>query len=224
MPETMKGKLVAEYTKRAAEAYDRIVTRYPAMERAKDARERLTALKQPVPTPTAEAIKQSKAEEASRGEQGHIERLMGVIRHAPDTSHAAKIGEPQMEEEKQSSATDLVQQTRQVLANKNAAPAGTTTELGLEAGTAGTGKPPESEAPPTSGDAQPKLENATPQAAPPAVENPAPMPPQTNEAAAPAEGQSSTAQTGTPPAAADKKAESTSKKKKKSGLRKLIPF
>jgi hypothetical protein len=36
----------------ASDAYGRIITRYPAMDRALDAKERLEALHQPVPRPT----------------------------------------------------------------------------------------------------------------------------------------------------------------------------
>ncbi|HTK94487.1 MAG TPA: outer membrane protein assembly factor BamD, partial [Terriglobales bacterium] len=84
MPETMKGKLIADYTKHAQEAYDRIITRYPAMARVNDAKERLQALHLPVPTPTEAALKQSQAEEASRGDQSAKERVMGLLSQHPD--------------------------------------------------------------------------------------------------------------------------------------------
>src|SRR5438270_2275951 len=50
-PEAVKSKLITEFTKSAAAAYSKVITRYPAMERADDARNRLVALMQPVPTP-----------------------------------------------------------------------------------------------------------------------------------------------------------------------------
>ena len=228
MPETMKGKLIADYTKHAKEAYDRIITRYPAMPRVNDAKERLQALHLPVPTPTEAALKQSQAEEASRGDQSAKERVMGLLSQHPDVSHAAKVGEPQMEEEKETSATELAREARNVMTSKPGAKPGATTELGLEAGTAGTGAAPASEAPPTS---EPNAEDATPQAPKASAEQPAEMPPQTNEAAAPegAQAQAASQATSSDKAdttsdKADKKTESTSKKKKKSGIRKLIPF
>src|SRR5581483_1302622 len=66
--EVSKGRLIEDFTKSAAEAYTRLINRYPISEEAKSARERLTALHRPVPTPTAEAIAQNRAEEESRRE------------------------------------------------------------------------------------------------------------------------------------------------------------
>ena len=54
--EAAKAKYFEQFTKNAAEAYDKIVTRYPMMDRADDARRRLTALHQPVPRPTKAAV------------------------------------------------------------------------------------------------------------------------------------------------------------------------
>ncbi|MDP9268864.1 MAG: outer membrane protein assembly factor BamD [Acidobacteriota bacterium] len=222
LPEAMRGKLINEYTKHAVEAYGRILTRYPATDRVNDATERLQALKQPVPTPTAAAIKQSKAEEASRSEQSKVDRVMGLLRQRPDTTHAATVGEPQLEEPKQVSATELARQTQNALGQQ----AGTS-QLSVE-GTAGTGKPPESEAPPSS-EGQPQLNIATPANATPQLENQtrettAPLPAQTNEAAAEQTHQDQAQVAGQTASGTDKKTESTSKKKKKKGLRKLIPF
>ncbi|MBI2678284.1 MAG: outer membrane protein assembly factor BamD [Candidatus Koribacter versatilis] len=218
MPETMKGKLIGEYAKHAAEAYGRIITRYPAMDRRGDAQERLEAMKLPVPTPTAEAVKLNQAEEASRSEPSKREMLMGLMRKNPDTSRAAKVGEPQMEEPKETSATEVARQTMDAL--RQGAPAADT-KLGLE-GSAGTGTAPASEAPPSS---TPQLNDATP----PPAETPAsaastPIPPQTNEAATEQASQDQAQAAGQTASEADKKTESTSKKKKKKGMRKLIPF
>jgi outer membrane protein assembly factor BamD len=226
--ETSKGKLIAEYNKRAAQAYARIVTRYPAMERNDDAKERLVAMKMPVPTPSAEALKQNQAEEASRSEQGKVDKVMGLLRHAPDTTRAAKVGEPQLEEPKEVSATELARETKGILGET------ANTKLSVE-GKSGTGKVPESEAPPTSGTSdtnanpaegsdQPQLNDATPQpAAQPDSASAAEMPAQTNEATG--EGAQAQAETaGQTASETDKKNESTSKKKKKKGLHKLIPF
>jgi outer membrane protein assembly factor BamD len=57
--EVAKGKLIREFSDKAAAAYARIVTRYPATDRAGDARKRLEALHRPVPTPTPEMIAQN---------------------------------------------------------------------------------------------------------------------------------------------------------------------
>src|SRR3954471_13380698 len=232
LKETDKGKLIAAYNARAAEAYGRIVTRYPAMERNDDAKERLVALKMTVPTPTPDALKQSQAEEASRSEQTKAGRIMGLVRHAPDTTRAAKVGEPQLEDPKEASATQLVRETKDILGG------GANTKGSLE-GKSGTGKVPESEAPPTSGTSdnngdtnanptsgsdQPQLNDATPQPAAPADSaSSAQMPAQTNEAATES-AQPQAEAAGQSASETDKKTESTSKKKKKKGIRKLIPF
>jgi len=218
LPEAMRAKLINEYTKHASEAYGRILTRYPATDRVDDATERLQALKQPVPKATAASLKQSQAEESSRSEQSKKEMLMGLMRKGPDTSHSVKVGEPQLEEPKEVSATDLAKETRGALGPQQ--PGTSTLEVG---GKAGVGKPPESEAPPIS-EAQPQLNNATPQAQPDqATETPA-LPSQTNEAANEQTNADQATAAGQPATNADKKTESTSKKKKKKGIRKLIPF
>src|SRR5580698_2673778 len=49
MNEIVKSRMIDELTKDAAEAYAKIITRYPAMDRALDAKARLEALPQPVP-------------------------------------------------------------------------------------------------------------------------------------------------------------------------------
>src|SRR6202050_5384243 len=47
--EVIKTQMIDELTKEASDAYDRIITRYPAMYRGLDAKARLEALHQPVP-------------------------------------------------------------------------------------------------------------------------------------------------------------------------------
>src|SRR5205807_3062158 len=100
--------VVAELEKAAVEAYSRIVTRYPAMGRADDARKRLVALKAPVPTPTAEAIAENKAEEDSREETGRFGRLRGNFSKHPDVAKAPKSGEPSMDEAAMVSAPEFI--------------------------------------------------------------------------------------------------------------------
>src|SRR5271166_513660 len=108
LPETAKGALVKQYTEGATAAYDRILTRYPLEERAADARKRLEALKQPVPKATPEAIAQDKAEIASRGSVGKVDKVMENFKKAPDVSEATKVGEPTLVDPKQASAPEIV--------------------------------------------------------------------------------------------------------------------
>src|SRR5271170_1291398 len=73
MGEVMKGKMIEDQTKEASAAYSKIITRYPAMERAVDAKARLEAMHQPVPRPTRAALDLNKREIASRREEGLME-------------------------------------------------------------------------------------------------------------------------------------------------------
>jgi outer membrane protein assembly factor BamD len=82
--EAAKAKYSEQLTKNAAEAYDKIITRYPMMDRADDARRRLTALHQPVPRPTKAAVLQNKREIASRGETTMMGRVTGIIKKGPE--------------------------------------------------------------------------------------------------------------------------------------------
>src|SRR5271169_3067877 len=50
--EAVKARYIGELSKNASEAYDKILTRYPLMDRSEDAKKRLTALHQPIPRPT----------------------------------------------------------------------------------------------------------------------------------------------------------------------------
>lgn len=92
--ETQKGELLQSYLDRAAAAYERILTRYPATDKVGDAKARLEAMHRPIPTATPAMIAQNKAEEASRGELSHFGQLMNVMHKGPDTSAAAKVGDP----------------------------------------------------------------------------------------------------------------------------------
>src|SRR5271166_5509704 len=108
LPETAKGALIKQYTDGAVAAYDRILTRYPLEERAADARKRLEALKQPVPKATPEAIAQDKAEIASRGSVGKVDKVMENFHKGPNVSETTKVGEPTLVDPKQASAPEIV--------------------------------------------------------------------------------------------------------------------
>jgi outer membrane protein assembly factor BamD len=51
-----RERMISDFTEKAAAAYSKIITRYPAMDRADDARARLAALHQPIPRPTKAAL------------------------------------------------------------------------------------------------------------------------------------------------------------------------
>jgi outer membrane protein assembly factor BamD len=111
--EAMKARLIEQPTKGATEAYSKIITRYPIMDRVDDAKRRLAALHQPIPRPTKAAVAQNKAEDASRRASTMTDRLMSVVRKGPDTAMAAKVGEPTLVDPTPVSAQDVTHATVQ---------------------------------------------------------------------------------------------------------------
>jgi outer membrane protein assembly factor BamD len=234
IPEAKREKLAAEFQNHAIEAYSKIITRYPAMGRADDARHRLKDLNAPIPTPTPEALAQSKAEEESRGSSGMMAHLMDNFKKHPDVTRAAKVGEPDLQEEKIASAPALVHELQAEMAGtaKPPANAGQSEEkVGLEAVSAGTGTPAANQAPPSSSGQSES--GAPPAAAPPQVNeiqnSSATAQPENGSATIPQPQNGSSSANSSDKSKdskqnADTKQESTSKKKHKKGLRKLIPF
>jgi outer membrane protein assembly factor BamD len=110
LAEAVKQRLISEYTDDAAEAYRRIVTRYPAMPRYEEARQRLAALKQPVPTPTAEAIAYNQKEVASRAHASRYERFVADMGKHPDLSGATHYGQPSLTDPKETDAPYLARE------------------------------------------------------------------------------------------------------------------
>ncbi|HUO25141.1 MAG TPA: outer membrane protein assembly factor BamD [Candidatus Aquilonibacter sp.] len=106
--ENAKADYIEAFTKDAAAAYDKIITRYPAMNREDDAKRRLEALHQPVPRPTKAALAQNRAEEDSRREPTTLGRLMSVVKKGPDVSEAAKVGQPTLVDPTPLAARDVV--------------------------------------------------------------------------------------------------------------------
>lgn len=105
--ETKKGELLQTYLDRAAAAYDRLLTRYPATDRVGEAKARLEAMHMPVPTATPEMVAQNKAEEASRSELSRFGQIMSVMHRGPDTAPAVKVGDPTLTDPVQTSAPAL---------------------------------------------------------------------------------------------------------------------
>jgi outer membrane protein assembly factor BamD len=164
LTETTKGKLIADFTKDAAQAYDQIITRYPVMGRAEEARKRLEALRQPVPTPTPQAIAQNKQEEASRHEAGMFARMLNNLSRHPELAEAATVGEPTLVDPKPTSATQVAQEAARVLLGGNNASG--TSAVSVQQVKPGTAPPP----------SQPIPRSDAP--------NPSPAPAATNGAAA----------------------------------------
>jgi outer membrane protein assembly factor BamD len=207
IPDAQKEKLVAQFEKKAIEAYSKIVTRYPATDRVGDAKRRLEALKAPIPVPTAEQLAASKAEESSRDKVHMVAKVTGNFKKHPNVAPATKVGEPNLQEETVTSAPALVNDlTKQI----NGAPP--SQNIGVQAVGTGTGTPDANEKPPGTQDSSSTDGTA-----------PKPAPAQVNDIQKPDPG-TQAATTGSQAAPADPKEESSSKKKGKKGLRKLIPF
>src|SRR6202162_2712697 len=130
--EVPKARLVQDLTKNATEAYSRILTRYPMMERSDDAKARLEVLHQPIPRPTKAAIAQNKAEEDSRRESSTVSKLMRNFQKHPDVAQATRVGEPTLTDPQMVSAKSVVEDaTRSLMGmppagDKNAASVETT--------------------------------------------------------------------------------------------------
>lgn len=123
--ESKKGELLKTYLDKAAAAYDRILTRYPATDSVADAKARLEALGRPVPTATPEAIAQNKAEEASREELGRFARVKDVLHKNPGVTmaEASKVGDPTLTDPPQASAPAIIhQETEDLTAAINGKP------------------------------------------------------------------------------------------------------
>jgi outer membrane protein assembly factor BamD len=244
--ETAKARAIESNVKNATDAYSKILTRYPVMDRAEDAKKRLEALHRPIPTPTPAAIAQNKAEEESRQTTGMMSHVLRGFQKHPDVARATKIGEPALVDPKGMSATEVVNNVTRAMLG---APAGGGEKsIAVEVPKDGSGAPPPNEPAPRSDNPAPApaaSDNATapppasadsneltPNAAPDSNElkvepqdgggQTLPPPAQVNEiqtgaAAAPATSSSSSSSTDPVPS-------STSKKKKKKGLGKLNPF
>jgi outer membrane protein assembly factor BamD len=231
LPAAAKEKLVAEYLQKAGAAYTNLITRYPVMDRAKDAQARLAALHMPVPTPTEQAKKQNQEEVASRGKTGMVGTVLGNFKHGPDVSASARVGEPTMVEPQPIDPSAIVRDAnREVMASAQGGGAPGTVSVET---VKGDGSTPGPNAPPPSSDpsgstATPAGQELTPNTGASAPADTTAQPPMTQVNEAAPSGDSSaqaTAGQGQKPAAAGKDSqESSSKSKKKKGLRKLIPF
>lgn len=146
--ELARERMITDFTQKAAEAYSKILTRYPVMVRSEDAKARLVALRQPVPRPTKAALAQNKAEEAARGEQTLLSHILGTVSRRPDTSSATKVGEPTLQDQTPVSASTIVQQANKVAMGTKPDSKTLTVE------TTGTGAPPENQPAPRSDDPQ----------------------------------------------------------------------
>jgi outer membrane protein assembly factor BamD len=118
--ELTRERYINDAIAKASVAYDKILTRYPVMQRADDAKARLVALKQPVPRPTKAMLAQNKAEEASRREQTTMGSVMGAFSRHPDVTAAARVGDPSLQAQDLLSAKDILAAQTRVMTGQTA--------------------------------------------------------------------------------------------------------
>ncbi len=238
LPGALKERLRAVYQDKAAEAYARVITRYPMAPHVEDARDRLVAMNRPIPEPTQEAMAESDAEERSREPLRFTDKTFDIIKHGPSVVEAVHVGEPSLDDPKRTLAPDVTKQniamfTAAINAGRPAAPAAAVTPTGVN-------EPPRSDQPsqaplqmekPGSGTSVGVEVVSAPNAvlkpvgpdntALPAAEKPAEAPDQINDIKSGSTPASSATGNKKKPKA-DLKDESSSKKKKKKGLAKLF--
>jgi len=222
--EASKAKLIEEATKNAAEAYARIITRYPAMDRALDAKARLEALHQTVPRPTRAALENNKKEVASRREEGVMSTMLGNFEKHPDVAKASHYGEPTLVDPEPVTATSVV---RQMAGSLGTGGNNKVTVETTNAQPAPNQEPPRSDTPAATATAttevQPSASDAN-ELKPNVEPDPNALPPLQQSNQIESNG-SSSASASSAPAKTEEMADiSSSKKKKKKGLAKLNPF
>ncbi len=96
LPQKARLELEKAYNDRAAQAWDRVVTRYPMSAHVEDAKDRLIAMGRNVPVPTDAEMAESEAEEGSRAPIRLKDRALLLIQHGPTVISSARVGEPTM--------------------------------------------------------------------------------------------------------------------------------
>jgi outer membrane protein assembly factor BamD len=239
----------ALYMDRAAEAYAKVITRYPMAAHVEDARDRLVAMNRPVPEPTPEAVAENDAEVRSQQPLHFTDKTLDIIKHGPMVVQAVHVGEPSLADPKRTLAPEIAKQNLAMFSdavNQGKPPAAvvatptgpneptrsdqpSTVPVQMGAPSGGSGVGAEIVSAPNGAAAAPDnsgLKSVGPvSTAMPAPEKPAEAPIPVNEV-------KSTGPTVTDNASnakakkpkVDSSEESDSKKKKKKGLAKLNPF
>jgi outer membrane protein assembly factor BamD len=202
LPDDLKQKLTKGYLDNAAQAYGKIVSRYPAMPRYQDARRRLAAIDRPVPTPTPEAIAQNKKELASRVTSTRYEHWVNNMEKRPDLSAATRTGEPTLVDPKETDAPAMVREINTLVKSELDAKAGTG-KVAVET-VKESGKVPENQPAPRSAEAAVNPSDV-----------PAQAPTQLNESASSSSGDASSSSSTAANAKDDSKHASSSQKPKK---------
>src|SRR6202789_483673 len=110
IPEGPKARLLEEYDGKAADDYRRVVLYHSSAPHVEDAKERLTGMNLPIPTPTKEEEAASDALESSRAQYNLQKRIELLFLHSPDTVTSARIGLPTLEEPTRRTAPAVVKE------------------------------------------------------------------------------------------------------------------
>jgi outer membrane protein assembly factor BamD len=123
LPEGSKARLQKLFDDQAAANYRKVVLEHSAAPHAEDAKDRLAAMGQKIPTPTAEQVAASAALEASRSQYHLTDVVRLLFLHEPDTVQAATVDAPSLEDPKPTLAPAVIHQSeRDFAAAVNPAP------------------------------------------------------------------------------------------------------
>jgi outer membrane protein assembly factor BamD len=98
IPEGAKARLLEDYDGKAAEDYRRVVVYHSAAFHVEDAKERLTGMNLPIPTPTKEEAALSEELENSRAQYNLQRRIQLFFMHSPNTVTTARVGLPTLDD------------------------------------------------------------------------------------------------------------------------------
>jgi outer membrane protein assembly factor BamD len=110
LPEGAKGRLLEDYDSKAADDYRKVVLYHSAAPHVEDAKERLTGMNLPIPTPTKEQEALSEELESSRAQYNLTKRIQLLFLHEPDTVTAARMGLPTLADPAPTTAPSVVKE------------------------------------------------------------------------------------------------------------------
>ncbi|MGC9223087.1 MAG: outer membrane protein assembly factor BamD [Terracidiphilus sp.] len=106
----VRERLSALYESKAAQAYDKVITRYPMAPHVEDARDRLVAMNRPIPEPTQAAIAENDAEVRSQQPLHFTDKLFGIIKRGPTVVSATHVGEPTLTDPRRVMAPEITKE------------------------------------------------------------------------------------------------------------------
>jgi len=116
LPGAIRERLQTMYQDKAAQAYDKVITRYPMAPHVEDARDRLVAMNRPIPEPTAAAIAENDAEVHSQTPLHFTDKVFDIIKRGPTVVETTRVGEPTLDDPKRVLAPDITNQNRAIFA------------------------------------------------------------------------------------------------------------